>query len=506
LYIQADRARIQADRARRESVAARDFLKDMVTSVQPAKPEPGSSRKPAPEITVREMLMDAKDRVHQYCADQPELEAEIRGALADAFVAVADYPEAEAQARRVVALQTERLGPENPATLLAQLRLGRILVSRGGPYDEAVKLARTSYTGLRRILGVEHADTLRSGAHAVAVLSACGAFEEAETLACELLPLVEHQEALAPDVPTTQKLVGTHISLLLLLAKASEDRGQFQESEGRAREALAQCLRFYDAHHSLTLGIKNRIAGSLLYQYRCAEAEELLQDVVNQYRQEYGAEHPVTLGQTCNMMYAVVHRDPQRAEEELRQIVAQLDDTHSPASYARQALAHILNLEWKYEEAEFFARQALEGYHAANPSADADMPGGGRETMAVAAGRDDLVVALLGRGRVAEAEQIASDLVKWAERRFPTGQYWGFLQFRSHWGQCLRDLGRYEEAEQQLKLAYDRAMTTVGPHHPYTQEVIANLVRLYELWDKPDQAAEWRTKVLATQPSSETRP
>ncbi len=41
-----------------------------------------------------------------------------------------------------------------------------------------------------------------------------------------------------------------------------------------------------------------------------------------------------------------------------------------------------------------------------------------------------------------------------------------------------------------------------GPHHRNTQETVANLIRLYELWGKPEQAAEWRTRLPSTPPAA----
>ncbi len=53
-----------------------------------------------------------------------------------------------------------------------------------------------------------------------------------------------------------------------------------------------------------------------------------------------------------------------------------------------------------------------------------------------------------------------------------------------HHAQCLSKLRRYEDAETMLLAIEDR-----------TADVIKVLVELYEAWDKPDEAAEWRAKL-----------
>jgi hypothetical protein len=36
--------------------------------------------------------------------------------------------------------------------------------------------------------------------------------------------------------------------------------------------------------------------------------------------------------------------------------------------------------------------------------------------------------------------------------------------------------------------------------HPHTQQSLNNLIALYETWDKPDKAKEWRAKLPRKQP------
>ena len=60
-------------------------------------------------------------------------------------------------------------------------------------------------------------------------------------------------------------------------------------------------------------------------------------------------------------------------------------------------------------------------------------------------------------------------------------------------GDALRELGRYEEAEAKLTLAYENARK-VGNDH-LAGRLIGSLVMVYEAWGKPDLAATWRAKL-----------
>jgi hypothetical protein len=54
---------------------------------------------------------------------------------------------------------------------------------------------------------------------------------------------------------------------------------------------------------------------------------------------------------------------------------------------------------------------------------------------------------------------------------------------------------RHDEAEQLLLDAFNGRTTKLGPEHPHTIESIKNLIGLYEAWDKPEKAEEWRGKL-----------
>ena len=39
----------------------------------------------------------------------------------------------------------------------------------------------------------------------------------------------------------------------------------------------------------------------------------------------------------------------------------------------------------------------------------------------------------------------------------------------------------------------------LGDSHPHTKESLNNLIALYEAWNKPEKAEEWRTKLPETE-------
>jgi len=111
-----------------------------------------------------------------------------------------------------------------------------------------------------------------------------------------------------------------------------------------------------------------------------------------------------------------------------------------------------------------------------------------------------LALALHGLGLLEEAEVTFREVVEISERVYTTG-LWCLPAFQAHFGRCLTDLNRFEEAEPQLLTAYEGEMAMRGEQHKNTREVVANFVHLYETWDKPDEAARWRAKLPTTNPT-----
>ena len=55
--------------------------------------------------------------------------------------------------------------------------------------------------------------------------------------------------------------------------------------------------------------------------------------------------------------------------------------------------------------------------------------------------------------------------------------------------------GQYAGAEQQLIKALEFSRRLFGEEHPETRACLEHFVRLYEAWDEPEKAEEWRAKL-----------
>ncbi len=102
---------------------------------------------------------------------------------------------------------------------------------------------------------------------------------------------------------------------------------------------------------------------------------------------------------------------------------------------------------------------------------------------------------LLAQGRIEEAEAEYSRLVAISRVILPP-QNWYVAQLQGEHGECLMKLGRYTKAELPLLASFEGLQASYGDDHRRTIDAIRRLIRLYETWGKPAQAAEWTTYLL----------
>ena len=78
-------------------------------------------------------------------------------------------------------------------------------------------------------------------------------------------------------------------------------------------------------------------------------------------------------------------------------------------------------------------------------------------------------------------------------RAVPKG-HWLIANTESLLGACLAAQGRHADAEPLLLGSYATLATTPGAPPQRVSEALDRIVSLYQVWGKPEKAAEWRAK------------
>jgi len=168
-------------------------------------------------------------------------------------------------------------------------------------------------------------------------------------------------------------------------------------------------------------------------------------------------------------------------------------DESYPVGNSWYALALLYHVHLKdYDKAETFYDRAAANYKVSVP------PG----NLFAAYPFVNKGVLFLQRGDTARAEQPLREALTIYERS--NSPEHGIVEVKILLGDCLRVLGRYDEAEQYLLPTY-RALEDQGGAQIRAQKIriLEPLVRLYEAWQKPDRAASTRAMLDSLQASTE---
>jgi len=98
--------------------------------------------------------------------------------------------------------------------------------------------------------------------------------------------------------------------------------------------------------------------------------------------------------------------------------------------------------------------------------------------------------SLRERGLFSASARLLRSAVEGALQLHPPGDAFRGIA-RSAYGGCLLDLGRYAEAERELRAGYSELNAAFGSEPESTKPTLSNLVRLYEEWGKPLKAKEY---------------
>ncbi len=478
LYFKADQARVAMDQQRSRAAdaearasAVNEFLiEDLLRAADPA-------RSPNPDITMREVLDVAAQRLQGRFEQQPAVEAAVRDALVKTYRGLGLAEKALPHAER--ALQLHRTTAEDPRdTIVAMGHLGMILQDLGR-YDEAQPLYAEALQTSQRLYGDDTAtawamndlgvleeklshlpeaesyftDALdlcqRIGAedddvalNAMSNLAATyrirGKYDQAEALTRESLD--RYRQRFGEDHPNTLQIM-SHLARLQL------DMGRFDESEQTYRDALVRCRRVLGDDHLKTVKTVNDLGVLYLYMARWGDAEPLVRESLKRHEQLLGESHPDTLMSMSNLaaLLSNVGRHDEAEPLHIRTLALRrekLGPKHTATLMSMQNLAMFyLELE-RFEEAEPLFLETI--------ATRSDVEGRTHPNT-------------LG------AMKALSDLYLRTER--------------------------YEEAEPLLLEVYTNLTEQFGMAHQHTRATIQSLAKLYDLLQEPDEATRWRAKL-----------
>ncbi len=378
-----DTARIEAAKAE----AAVGFLTDLFVESDPANAR-------GVDITARELLGSAAERIESDLSGQPEVQAQLFHVTGTVYKSLEALDAAEPLLMRALALRRQLHGPDHPDVAETLVQVG-LLHERLGRYAEAAETNAEAVRILR-----EHPETppllLANALHGLAFAH----------LRLRRLPEAEREIREALDIK--RRLFGErHAEIaysLNILGDVLTMRHRYDEAIATHQEALATRRALLGADHLHVAFSLHNLAATYRDMERYPEAEQAYREALAVWRANYPTDNQ-EIANTLSQLGFAVGMQGRYAEADslyrasLSILDALFDGPHPHKASVRIRQGDVLAAEGRLAEAEAFYRQ-------------------GRDIRAGAMGGEDPITSmwqvtlarLVGRqGRLGEADSLLRD-------------------------------------------------------------------------------------------------
>jgi tetratricopeptide (TPR) repeat protein/tRNA A-37 threonylcarbamoyl transferase component Bud32 len=435
-----------------------------------------------PQRKVAAVLDRASALVDQGFKESPVIQGKILSELGRIYSDRGLYDQAVSLDTKAAAVLAAALGPDHPETLGTRNNLAEAY-RETGRLPEAIALHEMVFGRREAVLGPDHLDTLQSRHNLAAAYLQAGRLSEAIALLKEVIRLCEAK--LGPDHPGT-------LQSRTDLAAAYYFAGRTREAIKLGEETLERSEAVLGPDHPWMLATRSNLAAAYLADGRMGEAIDWLKDTLRLREAKLGPDHPHTLESRINLAIADLSAGRTGEAMALLEATLKLSETKLGPDHPDSLLSRI-NLAEAYEslgqsaEAEDLDRDVLARRRKAVPP---ESPLLARDLAAL--GRN-----LLTQSRCSEAEPLLREGLEIQEKATPDD--WSRYGSMSLLGGSLLGQGRYAEAEPSVVAGYEgmkarEERIPVPDRSRLLREAAERVIRLYEAWGRPEEAATWKTR------------
>jgi tetratricopeptide (TPR) repeat protein len=262
--------------------------------------------------------------------------------------------------------------------------------------------------------------------------------------------------------------------------------GRVDEAIVLQRNCLAARRRVLGARHPDTMLSLTNLASALLATGEWTEAIPLFREGLDAIR-DTGPETEFALNSSSLAGVLHVTGDLAGAEKVLQEAVERAARRLGPEDLLTYRLRGLQARVWidqgRLEQAVSLSREVLARRRQTMP------PG----HVAIGATLMDLGHGLALQGRFDEAVAALQEVLKIFAQSPPPQSY--YVAWTECWlGASFTGLRRYSEAELQLVAAEQKLRSSTAAPRRYHGQCVLQLIKLYEAWGKPEQAAHWRKR------------
>ena len=295
-------------------------------------------------------------------------------------------------------------------------------------------------------------------------------------------------------VETFREVVGEDNPILALeFNKAGmelADYGNFPLAEALLREAVELNRNNFGAEHE-QVGNSLKNLGDVYHKQGKYDLAESNYRAALAIRRKLLGDNDVSVADTRYRLGAALHHGgkPSAAAVTMREVLEvykTLNVLDIPVALgARCHLAQVLVELGELDEAEVIAGKVLDKTQALY----------GDHHLRTAQALGTMGQLLTERGEAAQAEPLLRKSCAIHRRLEPSDEKtWLIAQADGTLGDCLTALRRFDEAGSLLLESYKTIQSARGDPYFGTRTALDRIIALYEAWDKPDQADQWRTK------------
>ncbi len=427
---------IQARHAAAQGKRAEQVTEFVTTMLGAA--DPGSLGK---DVTVREVLDSAAAHVDTL-GSNPDLEAEIRSVIGRTYMGLGDFEAGETQYRRALDAR-RRSAPNGDHATVVSLTQQSYALEYLGQYAAADSVLDVASKLNDRFPPPDPLDRAALLDQRARIATRLGHNDEAETLQEQALGITKRA---APKNDTLLAYAYANLGFV------KSELGKVAESERLYEAAVASTRRAYGDHHAKLAEMLSPYATVLERAGKPAKADSVYRQVLEMRRTILGEDHPEYAWTMFNY-------------------------------------ADWLRTQQRWAEAADWSRKVLQLRGKTLPDSH----------MAVATAMGVLGRALGHMDSLDVAERYLRESLKLRQKYLPT-DHWLIASSESILGEHLVLAHRYAEAEKLLLPAEKKLVDERGEDAPVVADSRGRIVRLYQAWGRPVEAARWQQKVKPSPP------
>jgi serine/threonine protein kinase len=427
-------------------------------------------------ITAREVLDKGAGRIESELGDQPAVRSQLLFTIARVYRELGLYRDAMPLAEQSLSLRRAALpGSTQLADSLDQVGQLHSLLSRHKDalpfHDEAI--------AIRQGLDPRPAGAM-SESHALKGV----ALMQDRQYQPALQSFLEAQRLLQVAIPAATPLQRARLAENIAQSYHYLDR--LAEAEPFYRQAIATLRSMQQPDHPVLAESLADLAVLLKDTGRLPESEQLNAEALAIYRKTLGGRHPRVASLLNNIaMQHVAARNLDAALIEIQEALAidreSLGDNHQETNIVRLNLARIHYRRNELSAAEREIRVVLDTRRDTLPADHLDL----------GVTLDQLAAVLNKQRRYAEAARAAEEAREILLKAVGP-EHSRTASANISLGNALCGLRRFEESEAALLSAHDVAAKSRGRYVGLERNAVEGLIGLYDLWEKPARADEYR--------------